>query len=71
MFDWPKIGSRSTACQSEKSPAVYIVMNKPRGLVTTASDEKRRKTIYDLLDIGAPWVGPVGRLDKASEGLLC
>ena len=53
-----------------KAPAVYIVMNKPRGLVTTASDEKRRKTIYDLLDIGAPWVGPVGRLDKASEGLL-
>ena len=45
-------------------------MNKPRGVVTTASDEKGRDTVYDLLEPGLPWVGPVGRLDKASEGLL-
>ena len=51
-------------------PKVYLVMNKPRGTVTTASDEKGRKTVYDLLEPGLPWVGPVGRLDKASEGLL-
>jgi 23S rRNA pseudouridine2605 synthase len=51
-------------------PKVYLVMNKPRGAVTTASDEKRRKTVYDLLEPSLPWVGPVGRLDKASEGLL-
>jgi 23S rRNA pseudouridine2605 synthase len=51
-------------------PAVYLVMNKPRGVVTTASDEKGRETVYDLLEPGLPWVGPVGRLDKASEGLL-
>ena len=54
----------------EKSPAIYFAMNKPRGVVTTASDEKGRETIYDLLEPGTPWVGPVGRLDKASEGLL-
>jgi 23S rRNA pseudouridine2605 synthase len=54
----------------EKRPSIYLAMNKPRGVVTTASDEKGRETIYSLLESGAPWVGPVGRLDKASEGLL-
>jgi 23S rRNA pseudouridine2605 synthase len=46
------------------------MMNKPRGLVTTASDEKGRQTIYSVLGDGLSWVAPVGRLDKASEGLL-
>jgi 23S rRNA pseudouridine2605 synthase len=54
----------------EKTPAIYLVLNKPRGVVTTASDENSRKTVYELLDSKLPWVGPVGRLDKASEGLL-
>lgn len=50
---------------------VYIAMNKPRGIVVTAADERGRDTVYDLLrDAGLPWLGPVGRLDKASEGLL-
>lgn len=49
---------------------VYFVLNKPRGLVATASDDEGRKTVYSLLDKDSPWVAPVGRLDKASEGLL-
>jgi 23S rRNA pseudouridine2605 synthase len=54
----------------DRSPAIYIIMNKPRGVVTTASDEKGRETVYGQLEPGLPWVGPIGRLDKASEGLL-
>ena len=38
--------------------------------MTTASDEKGRQTVYAFLDSALPWVAPVGRLDKASEGLL-
>ena len=49
---------------------IYLLLNKPRGLVTTARDEQRRPTVYSLLPAGLPWVAPVGRLDKASEGLL-
>ena len=49
---------------------IYLMLNKPRGVVTTAADEKGRETVYEYLDHGLPWVGPVGRLDKASEGLL-
>jgi len=49
----------------------YVMLNKPRGYVTTASDERGRDTVYALLqDAGARWLAPVGRLDKASEGLL-
>jgi 23S rRNA pseudouridine2605 synthase len=49
---------------------IYLMLNKPRGVVTTASDEKGRDTVYSFLGAGLPWVAPVGRLDKASEGLL-
>jgi 23S rRNA pseudouridine2605 synthase len=48
----------------------YLMMNKPRGLVTTAADEKGRATVYSLLDPALGWLAPVGRLDQASEGLL-
>jgi 23S rRNA pseudouridine2605 synthase len=57
----------------ETAQKIYLMMNKPRGLVTTASDEKGRETIYSLLERTKqelPWLAPVGRLDKASEGLL-
>jgi 23S rRNA pseudouridine2605 synthase len=46
------------------------MLNKPRGVVTTASDEKGRETVYDYIGDGGNWLAPVGRLDKASEGLL-
>ncbi|HEY6384441.1 MAG TPA: pseudouridine synthase [Candidatus Acidoferrum sp.] len=49
---------------------IYLVLNKPRGIVTSASDEKGRDTVYSLFAAELPWVAPVGRLDKASEGLL-
>lgn len=49
---------------------IYIMLNKPRGVLTTASDEKGRKTVYEFLGKTSPWIAPVGRLDKASEGLL-
>ncbi|HEY1658295.1 MAG TPA: pseudouridine synthase [Candidatus Sulfotelmatobacter sp.] len=50
---------------------IYVMLNKPRGVLTTASDEKERATVYECIrHLDVPWVAPVGRLDKASEGLL-
>jgi 23S rRNA pseudouridine2605 synthase len=52
-------------------PRLYLALNKPRGVVVSAADERGRTTVYALLEsAGLPWVAPVGRLDKASEGLL-
>src|SRR5207302_734886 len=50
----------------------YWMLNKPRGVVTTASDDKGRATVYQYLNVDerGGWLAPVGRLDKASEGLL-
>src|SRR6266852_5191715 len=52
------------------SERIYLALNKPRGVLTTASDEKDRETVYAFLSAEFPWVAPVGRLDMASEGLL-
>ena len=49
---------------------VYIMLNKPRGYVTTLSDEADRKTVADLIRDVPERVYPVGRLDMHSEGLL-
>lgn len=49
---------------------VYIMLNKPRGFVTTLSDEKGRRTAADLVADCGTRVYPVGRLDLSSEGLL-
>jgi 23S rRNA pseudouridine2605 synthase len=55
----------------EAAPPLYLMLNKPRGLVTTTTDERGRDTVYRCFDgAGLDWTAPVGRLDKASEGLL-
>src|SRR5213594_2765325 len=48
----------------------YLLLNKPRGYVTTRSDPERRPTVIDLLGGMRDYVYPVGRLDFDSEGLL-
>jgi 23S rRNA pseudouridine2605 synthase len=60
-----------------KEKRLYWMMNKPGGVVTTAEDEQGRETVYEVLAKAVkrsraelPWMGPVGRLDRASEGLL-
>ncbi len=63
----------------ESNAKVYFMMNKPRGIVTTANDEKGRATVMDIFaeqyrkmysGKEPPHISPVGRLDAASEGLL-
>jgi 23S rRNA pseudouridine2605 synthase len=49
---------------------IYLLLNKPADYLTTRSDERSRKTIYDLLPGDLPKLAHVGRLDKESEGLL-
>jgi 23S rRNA pseudouridine2605 synthase len=59
------------AAPIQKTERVYLMLNKPRGLVTTRTDELGRDTVYTCLANGNfPHISPVGRLDKASEGLL-
>ena len=59
------------ACRIDLREKIYLMLNKPRGLVTTAADEKGRDTVYHCLaEADLPWLAPAGRLDKASEGLL-
>ena len=52
-----------------KARKVYIMLYKPKGIVTTMNDEKGRKSVADIVDVGVR-VYPVGRLDLNSEGLL-
>src|SRR3954470_2676425 len=54
-----------------RTTRVYLMLNKPRGLVTTMADEQGRPTVYQCFaGEKLPFVAPAGRLDKASEGLL-
>jgi 23S rRNA pseudouridine2605 synthase len=62
---------RVDSAPARAAARVYLMMNKPRGVLTTRADPEGRPTVYGLMkDSGLPWAGPVGRLDKASEGLL-
>ncbi len=73
--EFPVILGRHVVHVDGREPAAaqrhYLMLNKPRGLVTTTRDEQGRDTVYRCLEgAGLPWLAPVGRLDKASEGLL-
>lgn len=54
----------------ERREHVYIMMNKPRGYLSSTSDDRGRKCVTDLLDGVSERVYPVGRLDLISEGML-
>lgn len=57
--------------QAEMVIPLHLMLNKRRGLITTRMDEQGRATVYDcFVGAGLPWIAPVGRLDRASEGLL-
>ena len=53
-----------------KRQYTYIMLHKPRGYLTTRSDDRGRKTVMDLVSDVPAMLRPVGRLDKDSEGLL-
>jgi 23S rRNA pseudouridine2605 synthase len=54
-----------------QAPRIYVMLNKPHGLITSASDEQGRETVFSCFEHSRlPHLSPVGRLDKASEGLL-
>ncbi|MBR2913780.1 MAG: rRNA pseudouridine synthase, partial [Oscillospiraceae bacterium] len=54
----------------KKKTMRYIMLNKPRGYVTTVADELERRCVMDLLEDVEERVYPIGRLDRNSEGLL-
>jgi 23S rRNA pseudouridine2605 synthase len=67
----PEVDRITVSGHEDRRARLIIMLNKPRGLVTTVSDEQERETVYQCFEgAGLPWLAPVGRLDKASEGLL-
>jgi len=70
---WVDLDRQRITRAGEVAPVVALTtlaLHKPRGVVTTRRDERGRRTVYDLLPPGLPWVFPAGRLDAESEGLL-
>lgn len=66
--------SRAVVCldgvEVRERPKEVWLLHKPTGYVTTASDERGRATVYELLPAGHTWLAPVGRLDRDTSGLL-
>lgn len=69
-LDWDDIRVDGRPLRQNRQARTYLMLNKPRGYVTTLSDEKGRKTVADLVSGCGVRVWPVGRLDLDSEGLL-
>ena len=70
---WVDLDRQRITRAGEVAPVVVLTtlaLHKPRGVVTTRRDERGRRTVYDLLPPGLPWLHPAGRLDAESEGLL-
>jgi 23S rRNA pseudouridine2605 synthase len=70
---WVDLDRQRITRRGEEAPGralLVLALHKPRGVVTTRSDERGRPTVYDLLPPGLPWLFPAGRLDADSEGLL-
>lgn len=65
-----RITYRGKTVRLEKRKHIYIMMNKPRGYLSTTSDDRGRKCVTDLLEGVDARVYPVGRLDMISEGML-
>src|SRR5438132_10514978 len=70
---WVDLDRQRITRHGENAPqraSLTLALHKPRGVVTTRSDERGRRTVYDLLPPDLPWIFPAGRLDADSEGLL-
>jgi len=67
---WPKDAVSIDDRPIQDSVKRFILFHKPRGVITTHSDEKGRKTIFDVLPADLGYMHAVGRLDQATSGLL-
>jgi 23S rRNA pseudouridine2605 synthase len=70
---WVDIDTQHITRRAAEPPprdTLVLALHKRRGVVTTRSDDRGRRTVYDLLPADLPWVFPAGRLDADSEGLL-
>ena len=67
---WPTDSVSLDKIEIQQSVGRFFVFHKPGGYITTHSDEKGRKTIFDLLPTDLGFIHAVGRLDKATSGLL-